>query len=354
MARPRPAFLRIVTAVTSSVLALQLAFLAVAAQVPPPAADASAPDGIYTPYTNRDIYQRIASDYQEIAGLTDRVLSGSPLPTDEILTIYEEAKIARVGEQARQLRGFAREAARVDEFPDSAAFFGSTTFLDDPVIDAINGTRSAANYSPLQRRAAIQKGVLRIVYHWSARYVVQGGQTLNPGLVDEAWAIYMGLPVNGSYPHSVSATAVALEAAYNRAGAVDPVLRRALSQAQIAAGNKDAAAYDAAARQVFSRFNAIFYLGTAWNLNEPLRSVAQGDAATAAAQLTEGLGYYRSIQPTVASADPDANDTLVAYFNASPDTLTTAQRDAALSALNRAFDALLLEPADMVTPATFQ
>ena len=87
-------------------------------------------DGIYTPTTNREIYQLIASDVQEIALLANQVNDGKPLPSAEILKIYEESKLARAGTQTRLLRNFAREEARATEFPDEAAFFGSKTFLE--------------------------------------------------------------------------------------------------------------------------------------------------------------------------------------------------------------------------------
>jgi hypothetical protein len=314
-----------------------------------PAPDASQSDGIYMPFTNREIYQRIASDYQEIVALTDQVLTGQPLPAAEILAVYEEAKIARIGNSARILRDFAREPARATELPEAAAFYGSATFLDDPVIDAILGIGSADGYSPAQRRQAIQKGVLSIIYHWSWHYMVEARSTLNPGPVDEAWAIYMGLPVDGTFPNSLSATARSREDNFNRRGAVDAALREAMSRAQRAAADKNADAYAAAEREVASRFNTIFYLGTVRSLNEPFRSVTQGSADAAPAQLAEGLAFYRTIQPIVATLYPDADATLMGYFASPPGALTAAMRDGALNSLNRAADALLLEPTDIVT-----
>src|SRR4051812_40736183 len=90
-----------------------------------PAPDASPSDGIYTPFTNREIYQLIAADYQEIVALTNQVKSGAPLPADEIMNIYEEARLARIGNSARSLRDFARDPARADDFPAAAAYYGS-------------------------------------------------------------------------------------------------------------------------------------------------------------------------------------------------------------------------------------
>src|SRR5262245_27158682 len=109
-----------------------------------PAADASRADGIYTPFTNREIYQLIATDYQQIVTLTNEVLQGRPLPSADILRVYEESHHARLGTQTRLLRGFARDEARATEFAEEAAFFGSPTFIDDPIVEAILGVGSAS------------------------------------------------------------------------------------------------------------------------------------------------------------------------------------------------------------------
>jgi hypothetical protein len=313
----------------------------------------SKPDGIYTPTTNREIYQAISADYQEIVALTNQINDGKPLPSAEILKVYEEARHARSETVARPLGGFARDPARAQEFPDAAQFYGSPTFLDDPVSAAINGTGAAAQYSSEQRRQAIQKGVARIVYHWSRRYVEGAAANLNPGWVDEGWAIYMGNEVDGKYPNSISGIAVSRETNFNRPGAIDVPLRQALSRAQQAAANKDAAAYTAAANEVYSRFHTIFYLSTARDLNEALRSVQGGNLANASVQQMEGWSYYQSIQPAVAKADAAADKTIVAYFTAAPATLTVALRDEALAALNRTTTALGLTSADLVTPTSF-
>ena len=318
-----------------------------------PAALPSKPDGIYTPTTNREIYQAISADYQAIVALTNQVNEGKPLPSADILKIYEEAQHARIGTTARPLAGFARDPARATEFPDAAQFYGSPTFLDDPVVAAINGTGPAAQYSPPQRRQVIQKGVARIVYYWSRRYVEGAAANLNPGWVDEGWAIYMGQEVDGKYPNSISGIAVSRETNFNRPGTIDVPLRQALIRAQQAANAKDAAGYTAAANDVYGRYHAIFYLSTARYLNEALKSAQGGTPANASVQQMEGWAYYQSIQPAVAQADGAADKAIVAYFSAAPATLTVALRDEALAGLNRTATALRLTPADLVTPATF-
>ncbi|MCX6024542.1 MAG: hypothetical protein NTZ05_22985 [Chloroflexi bacterium] len=319
----------------------------------PTPAPPTKPDGIYTPTTYREIYQKISSDYQEIVALTNQVLDGKPMPSAEILKIYEEAKLAKVGTGTRPMRGFAREQPRTTDFPESVAFFNSPTFLDDPVIEAISGTGSAAAYTLAQRRQAIQKGLQNIIYHWSRRYVEQAAPTLNAGWVDEGWAIYMGWDVDGKYPNSISALALSREGNYNRPGSIDVPLRQALSKAQKAAQDKNKEAYQAAANEAYSRYNAIFYLGTARYLNEPVKSAQAKKLDDAGVQMVEGASFYRAIRPTVAKASAAADKTIMAFFATPPASLTVQQRDDALAALNQAFDALLLKPTDKVTPATF-
>ena len=74
----------------------------------------------YTPVSNVGVYQLLSQDFQEIGLLTNAVNEGKPLPAAEILAIYQNAKHARVGSTARQLRTFARAEARQREFPDAA------------------------------------------------------------------------------------------------------------------------------------------------------------------------------------------------------------------------------------------
>ena len=311
-------------------------------------------DGIYTPTTNREIYQKISSDYQEIVALTNQVNDGKPLPAAEILLLYEAGKHTRIGTSSRSLRMWAREAARSQDFPDAVAFYKSATFLDDPVNDAIVGARTAEKYTPGQRRQAIQKGIQRILYHWSRHYIQRAATALNPGLVDEAWAIYVGEEKDGKYPNSIAATAQSREANFNRQGSIDEPLRRALSQAQKAAADKNQAAYDAAASEIYSRFHAIFYLATARYLNEALKSAQSGNAENAQVQMLEGFSFYQSIQPQVAKADPEADKAVVAFYQSNPATLTAASRDSTLATLNKTADALLLKQGDIVTPSDFK
>jgi hypothetical protein len=290
------------------------------------------------------------------------VNEGKPLPSGEILAVYQNARYARVGATARQLRTFARAEARQREFPDAARFYGGATFLDTPVFDAIQGSGSAAGYTPAQRRQAIQQGIQRILAYWVQQELMTAemrlrdgntGPTGAPQNVDEAWAIYMGMPQGTGFPASLSGTAVSRETNFRRPGAVDRPLRQALQRAQKAAAAGNMADFQAARREAESRLNAVFYLSTARYLHESLQSAQGSNRDAAPAQQVEGLSFYQTIQPKVAAADAAADQTVVAYFRAEPAALTAARRNEALTALNRAASALGLQQRDLVSPSNF-
>ena len=306
-------------------------------------------DGYYTPTTNREIYQKIATDYQEIVKLTNVIKEGNPLPAAEIWLLYEAGSHTRLGPQSRTLRSFATGATPATYFPDAVAFYDSTGFLDDPIENAVRGRGEAENYTDAQKRQAINKSLLRIIYHWSKFYMIIGGDRMSSRLVDESWAVYVGEEVNGEYPNSLAATAVGREGNFGREGAIDIPLREAMDQARQAADDGDAAAYQAAAQDVYSRFNAIFYLSAVRYIGRVLDDAQAGDHDSLRTHQVEALAFYRSIQPEVAKANPAADATIVAYLEAAPNGVTAASRDQALAALNRTAAALYLEPRDLVT-----
>ncbi|MDE2785120.1 MAG: hypothetical protein OXL37_00505 [Chloroflexota bacterium] len=305
-------------------------------------------DGYYYATTNREHYQKIPSDYQEIAALTNVIKDGEPLPAADIFLLYEVGYHTRIGVRSKTLRGFARDPERAEEFPLAAEFYGSSSFLDSPINNAIRERREAENYTDAQKRQAINKGVLRILYHWSKRYVIGGCADLDSGDVDEGWGIYVGLPGDdGTYPYSLSALARSREGNFGREGTIDIPLSEALERVRQAAENGDSAACDAAAQEVYSRYNALFYLATVRYIGISQQDVADGkDPGT---HQVEALAFYQSIQPEVAQADPSVDETIMAYVTADPSDLTVASRDAALAALNSVASALMLTQSDLVT-----
>ena len=255
----------------------------------------------------------------------------------------------RIGVRSKTLRGFARDPERAEEYPLAAEFYGSGSFLDSPINNAVRGRNEAENYTDAQKRQAINKSVLRVLYHWSKHYVIGRCADLDSGDVDEGWGIYVGLPVDGDYPNSLSALARSREGNFGREGTVDIPLREAFERVRQAAENGDATACDAAAQEVFSRFNAIFYLATVRYVGRVADDAQAGDHDSLGTHQVEALSFYRSIQPEVANADSAANETIVAYLEAEPSQITSASRDAALAALNGTASALLLTQADLIT-----
>ena len=307
----------------------------------------TASDGYYTATTNREIYQKISTDYQEIVKLANQVNEGKPLPAAEIWLMYEAGSHTRMGNSSRTLRSFASGTAPSTYFPDSAEFYGTTSFLDSPISNSIRGRGEAENYSDAQKRQAIQKGTLRVLYHWAKFYMLIGEDRSSSRLIDEAWAIYVGEEVNGVYPNSVAAVAQAREGNFGRQGTIDIPLRQAMDRARQAADDMDADALETATQEVFSRLNAIFYLATVKYIGITQQDVADGnDHGT---HQVEALAFYQSIQPEVAQADSSADETIMAYLTADASDITTASRDGALAALNGVAPALLLTQDDLVT-----
>ena len=307
----------------------------------------TASDGYFNPTTHREIYQKISSDYQEIAALTNVIKEGKPLPAADIWLMYEAGIHTRIGPQSRTLASFARDPRRADDFPVAAEYYGASSFLQSPISNAVRGRGEAENYTDAQKRQAIAKGVLRILYHWSKFYMIIGGEQMRSGLIDEAWAVYVGEEVDGEYPNSLAALARSREGNFGREGTIDIPLREAMERARVAAEAGDRAAMDAALEDTYSRFNALFYLATVRYIGISQQDVADGkDPGT---HQVEALAFYQSIQPEVAQADPSVDETIMAYVTADPSDLTVASRDAALAALNSVASALLLTDDDLIT-----
>lgn len=169
---------------------------------------------------------------------------------------------------------------------------------------------------------------------------------MRSGLIDEAWAVYVGEEVNGEYPNSLAALARSREGNFGREGTLDIPLRQAMERARVAADAGDRAAFDAAAEDVYSRFNAIFYLATVRYIGIAYNDVQERtDPGT---HQVEALAFYQSIQPEVANANGAADEVIMAYLQADPSEITAASRDRALASLNATASALLLTQADLV------
>ena len=279
--------------------------------------------------------------------MTNQIKDGKDLPAADILLMYEAGKHTRLGNQSRTLRSFARDPRRATDFPLATEFYGSSSFLDSPVSRAISGRGEAEEYTDAQRRQAINKGVLRILYHWTKFYMQLGQERMSSRLIDEAWAVYVGVEVGGEYPNSLAALARSREGNFGREDTLDIPLRQAMDRARQAADDMDAAALETATNEVYSRMNAIFYLAAVRYIGVVYDDVQAGsDPGT---HQVEALAFYQTIQPEVANADSSADKTIVAYLTSDAGDITAASRDAALAALNGVASALLLAQDDLVT-----
>ena len=75
----------------------------------------------------------------------------------------------RIGASNRALRGFARDPSRSKEFPDSAAFYESDTFLDSPISNAVRLRGEAdGDFEPPQ---PVRDTVLRVLLRPSRQAV---------------------------------------------------------------------------------------------------------------------------------------------------------------------------------------
>jgi hypothetical protein len=330
------------------------------AKMPPPV---GAGDDIYQPVSDVAGHARLALDVADIATLFEK----SPVDYEAIKTICEKGKnSANPDGSFRTLSGFATSPDRAKEFPESAAFFGTPTFLNDEMAAALGATGVAANWSDAQRNQAITNGANRIFYHLPIHELKSSVAKFKDGNVepvagaphnwDEAWAYYAGPPdQSGARPYGLASTADKLEKEYGKQGRIDQAARQAMADGLKALVRGDAAAVETANNKIISRLNAIFYLATARSLNEAYEAAAAGDSKQAATHQVEGISCYRTIQPIVAAADADADAAIKNYFTGDPGNMTEKSRDETLSALNRprVTTELALEAGDLLTPASY-
>ncbi|OGS01315.1 MAG: hypothetical protein A2V88_15850 [Elusimicrobia bacterium RBG_16_66_12] len=329
-----------------------------------PAVSTSTSDEIYTPVSDVDAHLALALDVRDIAAL----LKASPVDYTAIGQIYSEGKNSQRSDGTfRTLKGFATDPGRAEQLADAAALYGSPTFLDDEISAVLNGTGIAAGWTDGQREQAVNKGILRILYYWvldemgSAKADLAAGEVDPadgaPHAWDEAWAFYVGAAdEGGARPYALAATALKREADYKKEGLINEPLRQALADGLEAIEEGDAAALDEAEKRVMSRLNAIFYIATARYFNNAYAAAAKGDTSATAVALVEGLSFYRTIQPIVAVADPEADEIISAFYQRGADgPITVEERDAALAALNEraVTNEMGLQVTDMLTPASY-
>ena len=174
-------------------------------------------DDYYTATTNREIYQKISTDYQEIVKQTNAIREGKPLRLRLkygccMKRVLVHDSVTAVGHSGP----FPPGSSLSTYFPESSEYYGSATFLDAPIQNAVRGRGRELYRCP--EASGHSKGLTQNLYHWAKFYMIIGmiiGQDRSSSrLIDEAWAIYVG----GEYLNSLAALARAQEANFGREG----------------------------------------------------------------------------------------------------------------------------------------
>lgn len=251
---------------------------------------------------------------------------------------------------ARTLKGFASSPLDEPSWQAYAEHFGSDTWLDDYVTDALEGTGRFAGASDDQRKQGVGKGVQNgVMVAWvlheldAARAKIEAGETDPAGgaphNVDEGWAFY-----HGENPDCAPyATADKRGADFGRGHAVNEGMLAAFGAARDAAIAGDADAYAQAEAEI-RRLLTVTYVQAV----EKYTAKAGGGADDAAKQQAEGYAFYRVIAPQIAEASPEAAAALDEALGAE-EPPTQEEADAAIEALRAAYGDLGVTAEDIGT-----
>jgi hypothetical protein len=315
--------------------------------------DASKGDDVYKPHSNVEDEAAVALDAADIVQAANQ---GELTPAD-MRGVYENGKHAK----GSSVQSLARDETLAQQFPTEARYFGTPSFLDAPLTDALNGSGAAADYSPAQRRQVVTAGLQRVMAYTMIRQMQIAEEKLRKGdpdpddrshnYVDRAWAFYTASAEGEQRPGSLAMTAAELERALGRSGTIDQPLRAALVIMQDGASRRNLDEFLPARHTVEERLHTIFFLATAQQMAEGLRAAERGDLAGAAARQVQGLTAYAAIQPLIAESNPSADQTITTYFKLGPAELSADRLATALDALNQASAALSLQAADQVSLA---
>lgn len=241
----------------------------------------------------------------------------------------------------RTLKGFASTPLDEASWQAAAEHFGSDTWLDDAVTEALEGTGRFADASEDQRTQAVQKGIQNgVMVAWvlheldAAKAKMAAGETDPaegaPRNVDEGWAFY-----HGENPDCAPyATADKRGVDFGRGHAVNEAILVAFGAARDAAVAGDTDAYDKADTEI-RRQIVITYVQAVEKYTA--KAAERGDDA--AKEQAEGYAFYRVIAPQIAAASAEAAKAIETALGGTQPP-TEAQADAALQALRDAYDKL--------------
>ena len=262
----------------------------------------SAGDELFTPVSDVSSHAAIGEDIAAIKALLDVAKEGQPVDWAAVDTLFTEGEASLEGD------GTPRSMATLVE-TDAAAVVVAE------IDAAIAGSGAAAGLPDAERAQLVDKGMsvllgLKVSNELAAANTkVAAGETDResgaPHNVDEAWAFFTA-DGNG-----LASTATKRAADFDKDGQVTEPVLEALTAAQTAAIDGDAAAFATASADTQSALNYIFYLATFKYLDSADDPIARA----------EGQAFYWSIQPIVAAAAPDADAAIVAAL-ASGDAAT--------------------------------
>jgi hypothetical protein len=301
------------------------------------------PGSGYNVVSNVDAYFAMALDLRDIREVMAPAAQSQPVDWAAATAIYENGKNQVLSNGSiRSLASMPNDSVQA-VFPNGAAVFGRTNFIDALIRDGLNGTGRGSGASNNTRRQIVDKGIQMLLYGKAlqeldaARTRVTQNNLDNatgaPHAVDEAWAAMAGAPsADNTFPHGLLATASGREANFILEGRLRNPLESVFIATQQAAQRGDIASFDRAHAELKGYLNAIFYLGTLRYVK-----VLEGDATPADREthLAEGWTFWQTIRPLVAEASPSAAQTVESAYSRSPNDAFPADVTAAVyQALN--------------------
>ena len=298
----------------------------------------------YSVVSNVDIYFNQLLDLRDMRNLMQPATQGQPVDWAAVAAIYEQGKNAIAANGSpRSFASLINESV-LAVFPNSAAIYGTSNFVDRVIRDGLTGSGRGQGISDDARRQIVDKGVQMLIYAKAMQEmdaaktrVAQRNLDNNTGAphaVDEAWAIVAGAPnPDGSRPHGLLQTAIGREGNFKLEGKLRQPLEDAFVAALAASQKGDVPAFDKAYNDVKGHLNAIFYLGS-------LRYVKVAESATSAAQrqvqLAEGWTFFQAIRAGVASGSAGAAQTVEgAYTRNANEAVPASATTGVYEALNQ-------------------
>lgn len=260
-----------------------------AAASAPASGAASSPSSIdgYQPVSDVTSHAAIGGDIAAIKDFLAVAKDGGEPDWAGVRAGFSQGGASRKGD------GTLRTLATLLVAPDDIAFI--ETALDGEGNDAVRAQQVEKGITVLVTRKVIQE------LEAAGDKLADGDTDPEEGAphnVDEAWAFYLA---DGNGP---SSTAQKRAADFGLEGKVDEAVLAGLLNAQRAALDGDADAFDEAAAEVRSALNYIFYLATYKYLD------VQDDEVRRA----EGQAFYRGIAPILVADVPAAHTAITTAF----------------------------------------